>query len=401
KRAPVAAASPPQAPDPPENSETSSASGARGGAKRKSAEQPEDEQSRHSNGARRSSRLSAARETSNADGRSAVETQQQDATTAKKEEPARSLTLRVRDQTGEETYFKVHSTTAMSNVIGTYCKRKGVSTSAVRFLLEGRGVGHDETVASLELEDEDQIDAILIQSGGKPVILLYPSVPLDTTVTLELSPLWRFSALYPKPPSSKWQQASTSEATLAGGQQCKWKVHASPDGSLEDLSTGREYPYLFWEADSTDGRVSRSFGLDVTRSFCVAGDAAALYPIVDTRHPIPLLFSTVAFVIRFLRQGVFLDDALERLGLSMRERCDMVTYWLPQLESSAFNIIYFVDVERYEKAAHLTIAPAPDVMIRVFMAFRWVVSTWARAISILPVYNSAWLSLVVLKIRIH
>ncbi|CAM9229013.1 unnamed protein product, partial [Ectocarpus fasciculatus] len=331
-------ASPPQAPDPPENSETSSASGARGGAKRKSAEQPEDEQSRHSNGARRSSRLSAARETSN-DGRSAVETQQQDATTAK-----RSLTLRVRDQTGEETYFKVHSTTAMSNVIGTYCKRKGVSIAAIQFLLCGTRLRDYDTPASLELEDEDQIDAILIQSGGKPVILLYPSVPLDTTVTLELSPLWRFSALYPKPPSSKWQQASTSEATLAGGQQCKWKVHASPDGSLEDLSTGREYPYLFWEADSTDGRVSRSFGLDVTRSFCVAGDAA----------------------------GVFLDDALERLGLSMRERCDMVTYWLPQLESSAFNIIYFVDVERYEKAAHLTIAPAPDVMIRVFMAFRWL-----------------------------
>ncbi|CAM9723105.1 unnamed protein product [Ectocarpus sp. 8 AP-2014] len=54
----------------------------------------------------------------------------------------------------------------------------------------------------------------------------------------------------------------------------------------------------------------------------------------------------------------------------MRERCDMVTYWLPQLESSPFSVIYFVDVERYEKAARLTIAPAPDVTIGVFMAFR-------------------------------
>ena len=64
------------------------------------------------------------------------------------------------------------------------------------------------------------------------------------------------------------------QVAVPGGQQCKWNVHASPDGSLEDLSTGREYPYLFWEADSSDGRVSRSFGLDDTRSFCVAGDAA-------------------------------------------------------------------------------------------------------------------------------
>ncbi|CAM9561094.1 unnamed protein product [Ectocarpus sp. 12 AP-2014] len=341
--APVAAASPPQAPDPPENSGASSASGARGRAKRKLSEQPENEQSRHSNGTRRSSRLLAARETSN-DGRSAVDTQQQDATTRKKEEPARVLTIIVRDQTGEDTYFKVRSTVAMSKIKHTYCSRKGVSTGAMAFLLDGHRVEDDETPASLELEDEDHMFAILNQSGGKPVILLYPSVPLDTTVTLELSPLWRFSALYPKPPSSKLQQASTSEAILTGGQQCKWNVHASPDGSLEDLSTGREYPYLFWEADSCDGRVSRSFGLDDTRSFCVAGDAA----------------------------GVFLDGALERLGLNMRERCDMVTYWLPQLESSPFNVIYFVDVKRYEKVARLTIAPAPDITIRIFMAFRGI-----------------------------
>ena len=68
--------------------------------------------------------------------------------------------------------------------------------------------------------------------------------------------------------------------------------------------------------------------------------------------------------------GVFLDRALERLGLNMRERCDMITYWLPQLQSSPFNAIYFVQTALYEKAARLTIVPAPDVTIRVFMAFR-------------------------------
>ena len=34
----------------------------------------------------------------------------------------------------------------------------------------------------------------------KPVILLYPSTPLDATVAIELNPLWSFSALYPRPP---------------------------------------------------------------------------------------------------------------------------------------------------------------------------------------------------------
>eukprot|EP00903_Cladosiphon_okamuranus_P006595 g6442.t1 len=42
------------------------------------------------------------------------------------------------------------------------------------------------------------------------------------------------------------------------------------------------------------------------------------------------------------------------------------------LEPSPFNVIYFVNVERYEKAARLTIVPASDVPIRVFMAFRGV-----------------------------
>ncbi|CAN0262190.1 unnamed protein product [Ectocarpus sp. 6 AP-2014] len=141
-------------------------------------------------------------------------------------------------------------------------------------------------------------------SGGKQVIVLYPSAPLDANVTLKLSPPWSFSALYPRPLTKKQRQTSGYEAIVASGQHCEWIVHANPDGSLTDFSTSREYPYLFWEADSTDGLVCGSFGLEETPSFCVAGNDA----------------------------GLFLDGALERLGLNVREGCDMITYWLPQLE---------------------------------------------------------------------
>lgn len=44
-------------------------------------------------------------------------------------------------------------------------------------------------------------------------------------------------------------------------------------------------------------------------------------------------------------------------------------------ESSAFNVIYLVDTARYERTARLSIVPSPDVILRVFMAFRRV--TWA------------------------
>ena len=81
-------------------------------------------------------------------------------------------------------------------------------------------------------------------------------------------------------------------------------------------------------------------------------------------------------VLRYdpLITGTFLDSALSRLGLNVQERCDMITYWLLQLEAYPFNAIYFVDVQRYAQAAKLTISPAPDVLIRVFMTFRRVTS---------------------------
>ena len=123
----------------------------------------------------------------------------------------RTITIRLRDHTCEETYFKVRSSTEMEKVFNTYATRKGVQVSALRLCFFGQRLNYDDTADSLELEDQDVIDVKLEQQGGKPVILLYPSAPLDATVVLELSPLWSFSALYPKPPSSKLQQASASE----------------------------------------------------------------------------------------------------------------------------------------------------------------------------------------------
>eukprot|EP00752_Nemacystus_decipiens_P004030 g3691.t1 len=250
-----------------------------------------------------------------------------------------AMTLFVKLLTGETIIIRASPGTFVEDFKQKVQDVRGYPPEEQRILYVGKQLEDRRTLSYYKISNHSTLHLILRLRGGKPVILLYPPAPVDATVTLELSPLWSFSALYPKPPSSKFQQAVMDpELIVARGQQCKWNVHASPDGSLEDLSTGREYPYLFWEADSSDGQVSRSFGLDQTRSFCVAGDAA----------------------------GVFLDGALERLGLNTRERCDMVTYWLPQLESSPFN------VGRYEKAARLTIAPAPDVTIRVFMAFRGV-----------------------------
>ncbi|KAL7429903.1 hypothetical protein ACHAXM_001915, partial [Skeletonema potamos] len=76
------------------------------------------------------------------------------------------ITIRVRDQTGEETFFKIKKSTKMSKVMKTYAGRKGVDVSTLRFLVDGDRVQPDDTPESLDLDDQDQIDCMLEQSGG-------------------------------------------------------------------------------------------------------------------------------------------------------------------------------------------------------------------------------------------
>jgi small ubiquitin-related modifier len=86
---------------------------------------------------------------------------------AKPEESANEpITIRVKDQTGEETMFKIKKTTKMSKVFSAYAQRKGVEQASLRFLLDGERINEMDTPKMLELEDEDQIDCVLAQVGG-------------------------------------------------------------------------------------------------------------------------------------------------------------------------------------------------------------------------------------------
>jgi len=86
---------------------------------------------------------------------------------AKPEESANEpITIRVKDQTGEETMFKIKKSTKMSKVFSAYAQRKGVEEKSLRFLLDGERINETDTPKMLELEDEDQIDCVLAQVGG-------------------------------------------------------------------------------------------------------------------------------------------------------------------------------------------------------------------------------------------
>lgn len=83
-----------------------------------------------------------------------------------------------------------------------------------RIILAGRQLNDAETLCQCNVQEESVFHLVLRLRGGKPVILLYPPAPIDATVALELSPLWRFSALYPRLPSNKTKQTSVTGVSL-------------------------------------------------------------------------------------------------------------------------------------------------------------------------------------------
>lgn len=67
--------------------------------------------------------------------------------------------------------------------------------------------------------------------------------------------------------------------------------------------------------------------------------------------------------------AAFLEDALADLGLTEQEANEFIIYWLPKMEHNPYNLISF-QREAYTDSAQLTIDPAPDTLIRVFMAWQ-------------------------------
>ena len=146
----------------------------------------------------------------------------------------------------------------------------------------------------------------------KPVIYLYPQKTTDVTVKLHLN--GKLTCTYP-------------------AYKDGWIVSAAPDGTLKDAS-GQIYNYLYWE-----GEIKADY--DLSNGFCVKGK--------DTAK--------------------FLEEALEKLGLTRKEANEFIVFWLPMMQDNPYNIISF-QTKAYTEAAKLEVSPTPDMMIRVFMTWQ-------------------------------
>ena len=148
--------------------------------------------------------------------------------------------------------------------------------------------------------------------AAKPVIYLYPEAPTEVSVTLTLN--GRLTCTYPD-------------------YEDGWNgFTAHPDGTLI-APDGKEYYCLYWE-----GKQNTVY--DFSRGFCVKGEDTA----------------------------AFLEWALAAQGLTPREANEFIIYWLPRMEQNPYNVISF-QTTAYTDTAVLEVAPAPDTLIRVFMAW--------------------------------
>ena len=74
------------------------------------------------------------------------------------------------------------------------------------------------------------------------------------------------------------------------------------------------------------------------------------------------------FCVRGENTATFLEWALAELGLTPREANEFIVYWLPRMQDNPYNVISF-QTAAYTDGAVLEIAPAPDSLLRVFMAY--------------------------------
>lgn len=147
----------------------------------------------------------------------------------------------------------------------------------------------------------------------KPIIYLYPQAPTECSVSIALN--GRLTCTYPGYGVDGWQNFT-----------------AYPDGTLV-FPDGKEYYALYWEG-------LQNAEWDFSEGWCVRGE--------DTAS--------------------FLEWALAEQGLTPREANEFIIYWLPLMQDNPYNVISF-QTDTYTDGAILNVSPAPDSLLRVFMAY--------------------------------
>ena len=157
-----------------------------------------------------------------------------------------------------------------------------------------------------EIRDECDYNDVVEK---KPVIYLYPEKEMNVSIKLLNSK--DLITSYPK-------------------YDKEWNVVATPSGKL--IYNNKEYYSLFYETKVRSIKKHNS-----------------------------------GFVVNKKDLASFLEEKLTILGLNYREREEFIIYWLPELEKSNYNYIYFET--NANDIYPIEVNPKPDTELRIIMEY--------------------------------
>jgi ubiquitin len=219
-------------------------------------------------------------------------------------------------------------------------EKDGTPPDQQQLIFAHKKLEDNRTLDEYGIGKESLIHLIRNFSGGKPGITFYPptATPLQNlTVKVSLSEHLvspKFTSFHPTPDVQFPDTISWSGLSVGEG------------GTLKHGS--REFPYIFWEfevdpTDSVFGRAALSNHNDST--FCIPSAGV----------------------------GSFLDRQLELLGLTVRERADMATFWMHQMAEHSHVLIRFLPQPLVDAALPISVEGCPPSLRvnihRVFMVF--------------------------------
>jgi len=77
------------------------------------------------------------------------------------------INLKVKGQDGNEVFFRIKKSTTLKKLMTAYCDRQSVDLGSIAFLFDGQRLRPDQSPEELDMEDGDEIDAMLHQTGGR------------------------------------------------------------------------------------------------------------------------------------------------------------------------------------------------------------------------------------------